>query len=327
LIFISSSIFAKEINELEKAIELEKKGKYKEANELYKTILKSKSRDKYLLDLSKNQNHEVETFTLMKKNFYKEVDKSQDKETNENLEQMITGNFGLYPYKKNYLLPISYDTKKRNNREQFETVFQFSIEKPIAYNFLGFNEAISFAYTQKSFWQTGADSSPFRETNYYPEIFLQFPYKNSEILKGYKISLMHHSNGRNNENSRSWNRLYVEGYLQLSKVFLIPKLWYRIPEESKDDDNSDIHNFYGYGDITILYPYKKHTFELMIRNNLKSASRNKGAVALDWTFPLLDIIPTNNFYGFVHIFSGYGDSLIDYNKEVNRIGFGITFSR
>ena len=335
LLFISmllSLSFALDIKDIyNEALILEKKGNYKEAMILYKKALNMKTnniKDEYILDLSKNENHEVETFSKMKNDFYtKNINKTDNKETNETLKQMITGNFGLYPYRKNYLVPLSYDIKEKSDRKQEETYFQFSIEKPISYNFFGLNESISTAYTQKSFWQTSADSSPFRETNYSPEVFVQFPYKNSETIKGYKVSLIHESNGRNNENSRSWNRVYLESYLQLSKIFIIPRIWYRIPEKSSEDDNPDIYNYYGYGDLRFLYPYKKHTFELKVRNNFKLNKNNKGAAQLDWTFPLPDFISTSNSYGFMQIFSGYGESLIDYDKEIHKIGFGITFSR
>jgi outer membrane phospholipase A len=35
------------------------------------------------------------------------------------------------------------------------------------YNFLGFNEYFSFGYTQKSFWNAYAYSSPFRDLSRY----------------------------------------------------------------------------------------------------------------------------------------------------------------
>jgi len=314
----------------EKAQKLESEAKYKEAMLLYKKALDLKNQvaDEYILDLSKNQNHEVQTFTKLKKDFYeKQFNKIEDKETSNSVEQMITGEFGLYPYRKNYILPVTYDIQENKDREQFETAFQFSIEKPISYNFFRMDESISVAYTQRSFWQTSADSSPFRETNYQPEVFVQFPYKNSKTLKGYKIALNHESNGRNNEDSRSWNRIYLESYLQFSNLFVIPRVWYRIPEKTEDDDNPDIYKYYGYGDLTLLYPYKKHTFELKLRNNFRLNAGNKGAAELNWTFPLPDIISTSNSYGFLQLFSGYGESLIDYDREVNKIGFGIAFSR
>ena len=317
-------------NIYEQAKKYQEEGNYKEAMLLYKKAADSKvsKEDKYILDLSNNQEHKVQTYTKMKNDFYQNyIDKTDDKETNTNLKQMITGDFGLYPYKKNYLLPISYDLNKTDDRSSFETAFQISIEKPISYNFFKLGESISAAYTQKSFWQTSSDSSPFRETNYQPEIFIHFPYENSQTVKGFKFSLLHESNGRDNEFSRSWNRVYLESYLQFSELFVIPRLWYRLPESSEDDDNPDIDEYYGYGDLTFLYPYKKHTFELMIRNNMRINSQNKGAAELNWTFPLPAFLSTPNSYGFVQIFSGYGNSLIDYDRESHKIGFGIAFSR
>ena len=263
-LFIYTLCFSEDINKLyEEAQNLENQGNYKEAMLLYKkaadlNIPKNTPEDKYILDLSKNDEHKVESFTNMKKAFYQnQIDKVNDKETDENLKQIITGDFNLYPYKKNYLLPATYDFHQTDDRNSFETAFQISVEKPIAYNFFGLNESISAAYTQKSFWQTAEHSSPFRETNYEPEVFIQFPYKSTSTLKGYKVALNHVSNGKNDELSRSWNRVYLEGYFQLSNLFIIPKVWYRIPENGADDDNPDIEDYYGNGDLTFLYAYKK----------------------------------------------------------------------
>ena len=314
----------------DQAHKYEEEGNFKEAMLLYKKAadLKISKEDKYIIDLSKKQEHKVQTFTKMKSEFYANyINKTDDKETDSSLKQMITGDFGLYPYKKNYVLPATYDFNKTEDRSSFETSFQISIEKPISYNFFHLGESISAAYTQKSYWQTDSDSSPFRETNYQPEIFVQFPYENSDTLKGLKLSLLHESNGRTNEYSRSWNRIYLESYLQLSELFVIPRIWYRIPESSDDDDNPDIDEFYGYGDLTLLYPYKKHTFELMLRNNMRFNSQNKGAAELNWTFALPEFLSTPNSYGFIQLFSGYGNSLIDYDRESHKIGLGIAFSR
>lgn len=330
LIIVTFS-FSEDSNVLyEQALEYENQGNYKEAMLLYKKIASSNfsKEDKYILDLSKNQEHKVDTYTTMKKDFYqKQIDKVKDKETDESLEQLITKDFSLYPYKKNYLLPATYSINDIEGRKNFETTFQISVEKPISYNFFALNESISGAYTQRSFWQTAKDSSPFRETNYEPEIFVQFPYKETSVLKAYKVSLLHSSNGRNDIDSRSWNRVYLEGYFQLSNLFLVPKIWYRIPEPNEEDDNPNIEDYYGYGDLTFLYAYKKHTFELMLRNNLKLDEVNKGAAELNWSFPLPDFLSTKDTYGLLQLYSGYGNNLIDYDKEIHKIGLGIAFTR
>ena len=330
-LLLSTLCLAENLDELYKeAQNLENQGNYKEAMLLYKKAadLNISKEDKYILDLSKNDEPKGEAFTNMKKAFYqKQMDKVNDKETDENLKQMFTGDFNLYPYKKNYLLPATYDFNQSDDRNSFETAFQISIEKPIAYNIFGLNESISAAYTQKSFWQTAEDSSPFRENNYEPEIFMQIPYKSDSILKSYKIALHHASNGRDNELSRSWNRIYLEGTFQVSNLFIIPKVWYRIPENTKDDDNPDIQDYYGNGDLTFLYAYRKHTFELALRNNLEFNDENKGSAELNWTFPLPEFLSNLDSYGFFQIFSGYGNSLIDYDREVQKVGLGIAFSR
>ncbi|PIF03632.1 MAG: phospholipase [Arcobacter sp.] len=279
--------------------------------------------------LFSNEKQKASTFTQLKKDFFQtHIDKINDEETEDSLKQIVTSDFNLYPYKKNYFLPLSYDTKKRDDREQFETVFQLSVEKPFAYNIFGLDESLSFAYTQKSFWQTSAKSAPFRETNYQPEVFMVFSSNYlDEKLKAFKISLLHESNGRMGQSSRSWNRMYIETYIQYSNLFFIPRLWYRIPEKNGDDDNPNIYNYLGYGDITFLYPYKQYTVEVKIRNNLKLSSKNKGMFQVDWTFPLEKLhIPSKSF-GFIRIFSGYAESLIDYDKKINSISFGIALSR
>lgn len=330
-LLLGTLCFSESVDKLYKeARDLENQGNYKEAMFLYKKVadLNISKEDKYILDLSKNDDHKVESFTNMKKAFYQnQIDKVNDKETDENLKQLITGDFSLYPYKKNYLLPATYDFNQSEDRGSFETAFQISVEKPIAYNFFGLNESISATYTQKSFWQTVKHSSPFRETNYEPELFIQFPYKSTSTLKGYKVAFNHVSNGRNDTLSRSWNRIYLEGYFQLSNLFIIPKVWYRIPENGNNDDNPDIEDYYGNGDLTFLYAYKKHTFELALRNNLEFYNTNKGSAELNWTFPLPEFLSTHDSYGLFQIFSGYGNSLIDYDREVQKVGLGIAFSR
>jgi phospholipase A1 len=59
----------------------------------------------------------------------------------------------------------------------------------------------------------------------------------------------------------------------------------------------------------------------MWRNNLRPGD-NRGAVQLDWSFPF-PFIHNERISGYIQYFNGYGESLLDYNANVNRIGFGI----
>ena len=78
----------------------------------------------------------------------------------------------------------------------------------------------------------------------------------------------------------------------------------------------------GHGEFRLIYKVKNHTFGLMSRNNLESGF-DRGATELSWSFPVGD---RKDLRGYIQMFSGYGESLIDYNQEVNRIGFGISLS-
>ena len=307
---------------LKEASKLEKDGKYKEAMLIYKEIANNTYLEK---TLEENSFKEIKVKEIPEevKVLAKNVNTIEDQETMTTIEQMLASSFNLYPYKENYFFPISYDTKKRNDRKRNETKFQLSLKKPISHNFFGFEETFYFGYTQISYWQLYSDSSPFRETNYKPEFFVTIPYgkRDKTALKGFKTGFLHESNGQGEEESRSWNRIYLESYFQYKNLFIIPRVWYRI--EEKDDDNPDIEDYLGYGDLTFMYPYKEHNFKLMFRNNLKSKD-NRGFAQLDWTFPFFG---SKNTFGHIQISNGYGDSLIDYDKDITRINFGISLSR
>lgn len=332
LLFIATLAFSAEFDELlEKAKMLENEGNYKEAMLLYKDIAnRSLESSKYIENINQDSitNSEEKNFANIKKAFFeREIKNIEDEDTKKNIKQVITKDFGIYPYKKNYFLPASYTFNNIQDRHNFETNFQLSVEKPLSYNLFGFDETISLAYTQRSFWQTTKHSAPFRETNYEPEVFALLPIEKGKYLKAIKTSFMHSSNGKRDDESRSLNRIYTEAYFQFSNLFVIPRVWYRIPEPSKDDDNKHFYRYYGYGDITLLYAYKEHTFDLLVRNNLRLDKTNKGALEFNWTFPLPEFISSKNTYGMFQVFHGYGQSLIDYDREVTNIGFGIALSR
>lgn len=261
-----------------------------------------------------------------------DIESYDDNETDNTIKQIIFASFDVKSYNMNYLLPATYDFVNKPGRKNAETKFQISFKKELTNNLLGLNEKLYLGYTQTSWWQTTADSAPFRETNYEPEIFMQIPYDHDKTaLKGYKIGLVHQSNGQSVEKSRSWNRVYLSGLFQYKGILIEPRAWYRLKEDKKTDtsnpkgdDNPDIHNYLGYGDLKIAYPYKKNLFSILLRNNLRFSNQNKGAVQVDWTFPLFG---AKDSYGFLQFFSGYGESLIDYNKRSDRIGLGFALTR
>jgi phospholipase A1 len=166
-------------------------------------------------------------------------------------------------------------------------------------------------------------SSPFRETNYEPEAFLAFDTDWTIFglnNRFFFIGISHQSNGREKSLSRSWNRIYANFIMRRGNMVISLKPWYRIPEGSEDDDNPHIEDYLGYGELRAIYRTGDNTFGMMLRNNLEFDDNNKGALQLDWSFPLPG---TDRIKGFIQYFKGYGECLLDYNVSTSRLGFGL----
>lgn len=247
--------------------------------------------------------------------------------------------FTLMAHKPNYILLGAYNTHGYDpgllkgiasdqplEADDTEAQFQLSAKFPLAVNLFNRMDVYA-AYTNHSFWQVynNENSSPFRETNHEPEGWVQFNpqwklwgFTNTSNIFG----IVHQSNGRGGELSRSWNRIYASFIIERGNLALAFKPWYRIQEDADDDDNRDITDFLGHGEIRAVYKYKEHVFSVMSRNNIESGFDN-GAIELSWSFPLFNYPYVK---GYVQYFTGYGESLIDYNNYVNKIGIGLSLT-
>ena len=250
----------------------------------------------------------------------------------------------LLAHKRNYILPLTYADQPNDDvfevgssdfgedLDNLEMQFQLSLKAPIAEGLFTEQDALFFGFTVRAFWQAyNKDiSAPFRETNYEPEIYWATPVPWA-ILGGdasfVAIGLSHQSNGRSQLFSRSWNRLYAGVAWERWRYVFALKAWWRIPEDEKDDpldaegdDNPDIEDYLGNFEFTVAYRRNDQEVAVMLRNNLDSDD-NRGAIQVDYTFPM-----HRRFRGYVQFFNGYGESLIDYDAHIERIGLGILLS-
>lgn len=233
---------------------------------------------------------------------------------------------GMSLHKQNYVLPFTYRSGQ-GGTDQSELVFQFSVKMQ------AFMPELYFAYTQTSFWKflDSDNSSPFRETNYNPEVFYHItPEKNRYGNWGAYAGFEHVSNGRPLPLSRSWDRFYLWPYWNSGHGEYSLKLWARRPEDKKTsatdtngDDNPDIYRYLGYGEFYFYRQQNKgRAFSGMLRGN---PSTGKGAIQLGYSWPLNTDSIVKNTYFFTRIFSGYGETLIDYDNHVTRFSVGLEF--
>jgi phospholipase A1 len=242
-------------------------------------------------------------------------------------------------YNQNYLLVARYSDNVNN--APFTPVFQAFQQYPQPLDSTEAKFQLSFklrlwttddrrwgvwaAYTQQSQWQVynGELSRPFRETNYMPELFVSYTPR-LDLGGGFhwrllNLGYVHQSNGQGGSLSRSWDRLFAEFGVERDRLALLARLWYRLPENASKDDNPDITDYYGYGSLTAIYKWRGHSFSLMGRGNI---STGKGAAQFTWMSPrFLGLLR-----GYVQAFTGYGESLIDYNWNQSTIGIGIALN-
>ncbi|MCO8084697.1 phospholipase A [Acinetobacter lwoffii] len=249
------------------------------------------------------------------------------------------GTWNIRSYQPVYLMPGFWTSKKNEfpqsenpentvkedqNLTSTEAKFQLSLKTKAVENILGDNGDLWLGYTQSSRWQVynSEESRPFRETNYEPEASLIFR-TNYDLLglnwRMLGLTINHQSNGRSDPLSRSWNRVMLNLGFEKDNFALMVRPWYRFEEKREDDNNPEIKNYIGRGDMTAFYRYKEHDFSLMLRHTLKGGDNNRGAVQFDWSFPI-----SGRLRGQFQLFDGYGESLIDYNHRATYVGLGVS---
>lgn len=258
----------------------------------------------------------------------------------EETEKSETNRFSLQAYRPNYLLPVTYNTNPNQNiikqfgevddelngesfdyiEAKFQLSFRFSIARGVIFD----NDLLWIGYTQLSMWQVynGDASAPFRETNYEPEVVWTVPLDWNIFgmkLDYLGVSLNHQSNGQYNFLSRSWNRLIGMGVLSRGNFAANFRVWHRFYEAPDSDDNPQITKYMGNFDLTLAYKFSSdYLLSLVIRNNLRRQSENKGMLELNFNFPT-----GSSIKGYAQVVSGYGETLIDYDRYLTRVGIGI----
>lgn len=236
---------------------------------------------------------------------------------------IVSGVRGLSTHKATYFFPATWASDFEGKHT--EMVFQISAKWSV------FGTNAYLAYSQKSFWQwlDSSESSPFRETNYDPEVFYRWlPDPKRWNYWGADVGIEHESNGREYPFSRSWNRVYVAPFQAKGKGLSYLKFWYRVPEgdpssptKQNGDDNPDITDYMGYSEFTFSRQIGgDQLLTAMVRGNVQTGH---GAVQVTWSVPSKEGWV---FWG-ASVFSGYGESLSFYNEKITRVMLGIMLAR
>jgi phospholipase A1 len=253
------------------------------------------------------------------------------------------GTFVVRTYAPNTLLPLHYtssinrspttpthtDSGNFTGYRQTEAELQVSLRAKVLQDVLLPGADLWLAYTQKSIWQlwNDSDSSPFRSSDYQPEAMFVVPVpdKLGDLGGGWRwrlglAGIAHESNGQGDALSRSFNRLYIGTAVTHDDVALQARYNWRLPE-SGVDDNPGILDYIGSTELSASWLPGETTMRLTGRTSFKSASR--GSLQFEWTHPVFAGKP-DGLRWYVNLFSGYGETLLDYNHRQNTVGLGFT---
>ena len=224
-----------------------------------------------------------------------------------------------------------------DNYQRQEMRIQMSVRTKLAQNLLtdpggNLRDALWVGYTGLSYWQVfnSAMSRPFRNTDHEPELFYIYP-TTAQLPFGWRwrysgVGLVHQSNGQSDPLSRSWNRYYVMTGLELDNRWQVQaKLWKRVRENAADDNNPGIQDYIGRGELKLGWNVNQANWlGLTARGSLNG--HGKGSGRLEWMHTLGEgwMGGKSNLRLHAQLFSGYGDTLLDYNHK--RTVFSLGFS-
>ena len=231
----------------------------------------------------------------------------------------------------NHSAPVSTPYNTTENR------IQLSVRTKLAQDLLTqghptLKDSVWFAYSQQSYWQlfTPQISRPFRATDHEPEVIYVYP-TTAPLPWGWKwrysgIGLVHQSNGQSEPLSRSWNRVYLMTGMELDNRWVVDaRIWQRLPESANSDDNPGISDYIGRGELSVFWNMDKdNTVGATLRSSLSSSGR--GSVRLQWMQTLGRGLwgGKSNLRLHTALFSGYGDSMIDYNRKRTVFSVGLS---
>lgn len=255
----------------------------------------------------------------------------------ENYRKLLDTKYVLFPHKNTFLMPYVYNSLPHSSLYQRlkevenpgrgelykkeEAEFQISFMIPAQRNIFDSNFDLNFAYTHHAWWQVYNSqwSRPFRETNYMPELFLRYVDPTVRKIGGFDfmggdVGYIHQSNGQVQILSRSWDRIFGRAFLQGYGLTLFATAWYRIPEARDQDDNRNIYDYMGFGELEVVKSLGKHNFSYKTPLLAKHFSSD-----FKYSHPWDD-----RLRWYASFQAGYGHSMIEYDRPTQRFGIGIT---
>jgi phospholipase A1 len=221
-------------------------------------------------------------------------------------------------YKDNYFL-VGTEVGKKPTSSNSDVKFQVSIAQRLTKSVLPWHTYLYLTYTQKVFWDVFKRSMPMHDFSFNPSIGLAKPLFNKDRYIG-RVSLMieHESNGRDEEQSRSWNRITLGATVMIDQWLTVHgKVWIPIVD---GENNRDILKYSGIWQSGVVFntPNKRFSCGITLVKRKDWKLNFNTTVDVSWL-----MWKKANQYFFIQYYNGYGESLLDYNQFHSRIRVGL----
>ncbi|HEY6561771.1 MAG TPA: phospholipase A [Polyangiaceae bacterium] len=214
--------------------------------------------------------------------------------------------------------------------------FQFSFKYDLWPNRSRHN--VYFAYTQKSLWDLYSRSSPFRESNYNPQVFYSHRHVGADrahpgcSLVAEQAGFDHESNGEDGNQSRSWNRVFAAGSAACVDdrgrfIGWGVQVW--LPFGLRDND--DITDYAGFGEFHLRTGVMDSerwwgSGELMLAGRKGTNTHGSLLAELSWRLGYRGAFGRAVRFApllFVQLFTGQGETLLRYDQTDRSVRLGI----
>ena len=208
---------------------------------------------------------------------------------------------------------------EKPTRFNSDVKFQISIAQRLTKSTLPWNTYLFLTYSQKCFWNVFEESMPMRDLNFNPGIGLGKLLIVKDRLIGKMMLLVEHeSNGRDGEDSRSWNKISLSASIFVDPQFMVHgKVWIPIID---GQNNKDILKYSGIYQTGIQVTSKNKRFGMAITLVKRQGFNLNFNTIIQLNYKLFK---KDNQYLFLQYYNGYGENLLDYNKFHSRLRAGI----
>ncbi len=221
-------------------------------------------------------------------------------------------------YKDNYFVfgpPIGQSISKNNTNVKF----QISISQRLTKSTLPWGTYLYLFYSQKCFWNVLEESLPMTDLNFNPGVGLAKPIFVKDRFIGKAMMLLEHeSNGKNGQDSRSWNKISFGASIMVDPNFIIHgKVWIPIID---GENNKDILDYCGIYQMGMSYTSPNKRFGASVLLVKRRGWELNYNTTLEFSYQLTK---NANQYLFVQYYNGYGEGLLEYNKFHSQLRAGI----